>query len=143
MNIFKTKRFCKFAHLNQVDKCNVPYFLHPFRIENKLSNESDNVRIVALLHDVVEDTGFTIDDLINMGYNKDITDAVDAISRKRSESWNEYIVRVSKNEIATKVKIQDLKDNLDVSRFHKAGIDIPDNWGKNIEKYKRALFFLN
>jgi (p)ppGpp synthase/HD superfamily hydrolase len=142
MNIFQTKRFCKFAHLNQVDKCNAPYFLHPFRIEYKLSNEPDDVRIVALLHDVVEDTGFTIDDLIDMGYNKNITDAVDAITKRRDESWNNYIDRVSKNKIARKVKIEDLKDNLDMSRFSKAGINPPENWDKNIEKYKKALVYL-
>lgn len=103
------------AHKGQVDKSGHLYILHPLRV--MLKQKSDKYRIVAILHDIVEDTYVTLYDLTNMDFSKDIVDAVDAITRREGETVKKYYQRVMANEIAIKVKIADLEDNLDITRL--------------------------
>ena len=99
------------AHKGQKDRNDEPYIMHPIRVMAQLWGYDE--RMVAVLHDVVEDTPVTLDDLRKAGYPDHIVGAVDAISRRKDagESFSQYIQRVKKNPLATKVKIADLGDN--------------------------------
>lgn len=106
------------SHSKQKDLGGMPYILHPLRV---MSNCHDiKEKIVGVLHDVIEDTDVTLDDLRDMGFSEEIIDAVDAISRRLDEKYSDYINRLSKNPIAVNVKIEDIKDNLDLTRLNKA-----------------------
>jgi len=100
------------AHKGQVDKGGKPYIEHPKRVSDAVKVYGDEAMIVALLHDVVEDTGTTLDDLYHEGFDDTVLEAVDAITmRKGKESYDAYISRVKTNRLATLVKIADLTDN--------------------------------
>ncbi|MGM0340185.1 GTP pyrophosphokinase [Enterococcus sp. AZ007] len=85
------------------------------------AGETIEEKIVGYLHDVVEDSQITITDLSEHGFSDAILNAVDAITRRKSESWRKYIRRVGDHSIATKVKINDLKHNSDLSRIISPG----------------------
>lgn len=123
------------AHKDQVDKGGNPYYLHPIYIALNMQTEAQ--KVVALLHDVVEDTGITLNDLWRQGFPECVIEAVDAITRK-GESYEAYIQKVKKNELARAVKIVDLKHNLDTSRLKK----ITEKDLRRVEKYKKALAIL-
>ena len=100
------------AHKNQLDKAGLPYVFHPWHVAESMSDE---IRCtVALLHDVVEDTDVTLDEL-KKEFPEDVTNAVDVLTRK-DEDYGEYIRNISENEIATDVKVADLMHNLDKTR---------------------------
>lgn len=128
-------KLCYEAHKNQVDKGGSPYYLHPIYVA--LNMESEEQKIVALLHDVIEDTEITIDDLRKKGFSEKIIEAVDAITKK-GESYEEYLKKVKDNELAKAVKIEDIKNNMDVSRLK----EITEKDIARIEKYKKALAYL-
>ncbi|MBI3899003.1 MAG: GTP pyrophosphokinase [Gammaproteobacteria bacterium] len=124
------------AHKGQKDKAGQPYILHPLRLMLKLQHE--NERIVALLHDVVEDSNISLDDLRRHGFSDDLVAAVDCLSRKSGESYDDFIQRISNSPLAIKVKIEDLKDNLDLTRLD----DIHENDLSRLKKYHVALKYL-
>lgn len=121
---FKAYEFATIAHLGQ-KYGNEPYIFHPVRVANRLDESDETGIAVAYLHDVVEDTRFTLDDL-RKGFSDEIVDAVDAITRRKGEKYFDYIRRLSSNPIAKRVKIADLQENLsqgDLSlstRYYKA-----------------------
>ncbi len=105
------------AHCGQADKAGLPYITHPLRVMGMfLQPEEADERIVAVLHDVVEDTDVTLASLTDLGYPARIVDALDAISRCSQETYHDYIERVALNSLATRVKLADLRDNLDERR---------------------------
>lgn len=121
---FNAYEFATIAHLGQ-QYGDETYIHHPVRVANRL-DESDEIGIsVAYLHDVVEDTEYTLDDL-RLSFRPEIVEAVDAITRREGEKYFDYIVRLSSNPIAKRVKIADLQENLsqgDLSlstRYYKA-----------------------
>jgi (p)ppGpp synthase/HD superfamily hydrolase len=101
------------AHEGQLDKGGRPYIEHPLTVERLVSTPIE--RIVALLHDVVEDTDVTIDDLEPFG--KEVVAAVDAITKRSGEKLEDYLSRVKANAVARAVKIADLTHNSDLSRI--------------------------
>ena len=103
------------AHNNQTDKAGCPYILHPLRVMLKLSNDTD--RQVAILHDIIEDTSISIEDLRKEGFENNILIALYSITKKKNEKYFDYINRVKQNYIAKKVKIADLEDNMNLSRI--------------------------
>ena len=105
------------AHEGSLDKIGEPYILHPIRVMLSLNTEKE--RIVAILHDVLEDTGVSVTDIRSHGYNDEIIDALVAISRKKDESLKYFIIRISKNPLATHVKIADIRDNMSPIRIYK------------------------
>lgn len=128
-------------HMGQVDLSGKRYINHPIRVSDAC--DSARQKVVALLHDVVEDTDYTINDLRNADHIKDypeIIEAVDALTRRKGESYMDFIRRVSKNGIALCVKIHDLEDNLDCKR-------IPDmkeeDWSRMKKYYKARKFLLD
>jgi len=106
---------CK-AHSGQRDKANKPYILHPLRVMLKM--ETVEEMMVAVLHDVVEDTDVTIDDLREMDFPPDVIYAVDLLTHKEGDEYFEYIRSCKINPIARKVKEADANDNMDLSRIN-------------------------
>ena len=121
------------AHAGQLDKGGHPYILHPLRVMLRLDDEVD--RIVAVLHDVVEDTYVTMDDLREAGYGAGILAAVDSLTQRYGESWETYLARVEKNAIGLRVKLADIDDNMDLRRIAR-----PSRYDhERVEKYKIAV----
>jgi (p)ppGpp synthase/HD superfamily hydrolase len=110
-----------------------PYIFHPLRIMLSLGNAAD--QIVAVLHDAVEDTDLELRDLVEAGYRPEIVAAVDSLTHRDHESYDEYIERVATNEVACRVKLADLRDNLANNRR------LPTSPGnaERIARYERAL----
>ena len=102
-------------HSKQVDKAGEPYILHPLWVMNNVKTLKG--KIVAVLHDVVEDTSVTIHKLNIYGFDKDIIEAVDVLTRKEDQKYSDYIELIATNEIAREVKIADLSHNMDLSRL--------------------------
>lgn len=123
------------AHKNQVDKAGFKYINHPIYVASHCSSEDE--KIVALLHDTVEDTELTIKE-IRDEFGDIVANAVDAITHRNNESYDEYLTRLKQNRIAKQVKLQDILHNADISRIANP---TPDDY-KRLEKYKYALDFL-
>lgn len=92
-----------------------PYILHSLRAAEQMI--TDKEMAVAALHDVVEDTDTTLDDLVEYGFSGEVIDAVDLLTHRKSESYEDYIERVRGNEPARKVKLADLEDNMRIDRI--------------------------
>lgn len=103
------------AHEGQTDKCGEPYILHPLRV--MLSRKSEVERICGVLHDVVEDTDITFDDLRKEGFSEDIIEILDCLTKRDGEEYENYITRVLNNEVACQIKLADLADNTDPNRI--------------------------
>lgn len=115
MNQNKALEIAYKAHIGQLDKGGSPYILHPVRVA--LHCQTEDEKIVALLHDVVEDTSITFEDLKAEGVDDRLLEALKCLTKEEGEDYKAFIERVSTNRLATKVKIQDLKDNMDVTRL--------------------------
>lgn len=103
------------AHAGQKDKSGRPYFLHPFRIAMKCL--TDDEIMVALLHDVIEDSDFDAVRLRAEGIPENVVEAVETITRKEGESYENFIMRIKDNSLARRVKLIDLEDNLNIMRL--------------------------
>lgn len=123
------------AHKGQIDKGGAEYYLHPFHVAEKC--KSIDAKIVALLHDVVEDTDITLADLSKF-FEPVIIEAVDAITKQNGISYDAYLSRVKKNPLAREVKIQDLMHNSDLSRLN----EVTEEDLKRVEKYKKSIAYL-
>jgi len=130
------------AHEGGVDKSGLPYILHPLHLMNELKkkNMSMDHLIVAVLHDVVEDTYVTIQDLIDLDFKDDVRIAVSIMTHTKGVSYEDYIDLISTNEIAKAVKLEDLKHNLDVIRrvIPEYTITNEKKFMKRILKYTKA-----
>ena len=120
------------AHSGQTDKAGLPYITHPERVAGRL--EDPAVQVVGWLHDTVEDTTLTLSE-IEAQFGPETATAVDAISRRDGETWNDYLDRVAANPIARAVKISDLIDNSNLGRI--PVITMKDV--KRQERYNKAL----
>ncbi|MBF0463145.1 MAG: GTP pyrophosphokinase [Magnetococcales bacterium] len=103
------------AHLGQVDKSGAPYILHPLRL--MLRAQDDTARIVALLHDTVEDTPLTLEQLRQEGFSETILTALDLLTHRPEQTYPEYIDRLQTDPLAVQIKLLDLEDNRDVRRL--------------------------
>jgi len=122
-------------HEQQLDKAGLPYILHPIAV--MLSMEKDDIegRIVAILHDVVEDTCYEVDD-IEDEFGSTIADAVDAISKREGETNMEYWKRLRQNALAKRVKLKDIAHNTSADRMIKLSVD---ERRYLLKKYEKAL----
>ncbi len=103
------------AHQGQKDKAGAIYILHPLRLMLRMETEEE--KISAVLHDVIEDTSWTLDDLRKEGFSENVVKTVDYLSRWQSETFEEYIDRLKDDPMARKIKIADLEDNMDLKRL--------------------------
>ena len=124
------------AHAGQKDKGGNPYILHPLRLMFRM--HTDTERMVAVLHDVLEDSNWTLDRLRAEGFPDEIVIAVDHLTRRRDEPYEKFIERVNVNALARTVKIADLRDNMNVSRIPV----LTDRDIARIRKYQKALAVL-
>ena len=132
----KAMKICFSAHKDQTDKSGLPYVFHPFHLAESMDDEFSCA--LALLHDVVEDSDTTIDDIRKMGFPDEITEALSLLTHERSVPYMEYVRKISENPLARKVKIADLTHNSDLTRM-----DTVDEYAlRRNEKYALALKFL-
>lgn len=136
----KTKmalKLCFEAHKNQTDKSGMPYVFHPFHLAEQMRDEETT--IAALLHDVVEDTDYTIADLEKMGFPANVLEALELLTHNDDTPYMEYVAKIKHNPIAKAVKLADLEHNSDLSR-----LDVVDEKAlKRREKYRQAFCLLN
>ena len=125
--LFATK-----AHKGQKDKGGNCYILHPIRVMFYCEKEQE--QITAVLHDVLEDTNKTQEDLKKAGFSDEIIEAVVCLTKQKKEDYFDYIKRVKKNKIARVVKLADLKDNMNLKRLS----NITEKDRLRVEKYKKA-----
>jgi hypothetical protein len=118
------------AHKEQVDKGGHDYIYHPLRVEAK--SNSFEEKIVALLHDTVEDGGIAAEYLLMLGFPQNIVNTVLAVSRREGEDYFDFIQRCKENPIGRVVKICDLEDNMDITRLNELT-------EKDINRLKKVL----
>ena len=102
-------------HAGQTDRVGAPYILHPLRVMFRVEGDLD--RTVAILHDVVEDTDVTFDDLRAMGFSEAVIAALDGVTRRDDETYEEFVERSAANPVSMRVKLADLEDNMDLRRL--------------------------
>ena len=133
----KALQLCFEAHKNQVDKTGLPYVFHPFHLAEQMTDEIST--ICALLHDVVEDTDYTFDDIREMGFPKEVVDVLRLLTHEDGVPYMDYVEKISANPIAKQVKLADLRHNSDLTR-----LDVIDEKAlQRNEKYKKAIEFLS
>ena len=98
------------AHCGQKDKAGSPYLLHPLRMMMQMKSET--AMIVAVLHDVVEDSDWTLEQLRERGFSEEVLTAIDCVTNRTGENYEQFIERAQTNPIAREVKIDDLEDNM-------------------------------
>ncbi len=121
------------AHTDQFDKAGKPYISHPLSVMAQMDTLES--KIVAVLHDAIEDSNLTITDLVKQGFPDFITEAIAAITKLEGETYENYILRVKSNAIAHKVKIADVMHNLDITRI----ANPTEKDFQRLEKYKKVL----
>lgn len=102
------------AHAGQTDKAGATYIRHPLRVMRQM--ETPQERVVAVLHDVIEDTEYT-PAMIEDEFDEEIRDAVEALTKRDGESYSDFVERAAANDLARKVKIADIEDNMDLTRL--------------------------
>jgi (p)ppGpp synthase/HD superfamily hydrolase len=125
------------AHKTQYDKSGKPYILHPLRVA--LSFDELELQTVSLLHDVVEDTVVSLDNLNAMGFSSQTIAAVDAISRREGEKYADYVERVCGNLLACFVKLEDLTDNMSPARREGVNESMMKRYEQTREKITQHL----
>ncbi len=127
------------AHRGQTDKGGAPYIWHVRRVSAAVEAHGEAAVAVALLHDVVEDSDWTLARLTAAGFPAEIVAAVDALTRRKGEAYAAFIDRAAADPLARVVKIADLRDNMDMGRIPSP---TPQDWARR-EKYERALGFVS
>ena len=132
----KALKLCFEAHKEQTDKSGMPYVFHPFHLAEQM--ETEETVIAALLHDVVEDTAYTLQDLAEMGFPETVIAALRLLTHDDAEPYMGYVARIKDNPIAKAVKLADLRHNSDLSR-----LDIIDEKAlRRVQQYKDAAVLL-
>jgi (p)ppGpp synthase/HD superfamily hydrolase len=121
------------VHEGQVDKSGKPYILHPLRLMLKFEDVDEQV--VSVLHDVVEDGDVTLEELRELGVSSAAVAAIDCLSKREGELYEDFIARIKPNDLARRVKIADIRDNMDLTRLPQ----VSDKDLQRVAKYHRAL----
>lgn len=132
----KALQVCFDAHKDQVDKSGIPYVFHPFHLAEQMDTE-DTIT-VALLHDVVEDSSYTPDDLKAMGFSAVVLDALALLTHDPDEPYMAYVARIKENPVARAVKLADLRHNSDTTRL----TTITPKDEERAKTYREAIAFL-
>ena len=132
----KALEIAKAAHEGQVDVGGAEYINHPIEVAEHC--EDEDAKIVDLLHDVIEDSKVTLDDLRSQGFKDEIIEAIDIISGRSGIGYDEYLQSIKDNDLARVVKIQDLIHNSDLSRLRV----VRDKDRNRVKRYEEALEFL-
>ena len=129
-------KLCFEAHRDQIDKSGMPYVFHPFHLAEQMDTEEST--IVALLHDIVEDTNYTLQDLKALGFPSNVIDALALMTHDPRVPYMEYVKGISANPLATKVKLADLRHNSDLSRLD----SVDEKALYRVKKYAAAIELL-
>lgn len=121
------------AHAGVKDKQGQPYLLHPIRV--MMGVEGEPTQIVAVLHDVVEDTDITLDDIRAEGFSDEVIEALALVTHDKDQPYTDYVIACRGNEIARQVKLSDLRDNTNLSRL----LIRPDKYPSDAERVQRYL----
>ena len=132
----KAMNICFEAHQDQQDKSGLPYVFHPIHLAEQMTDEATT--IVALLHDVVEDTDWTLEALKEEGFAPEIIEAIALMTHDPSVDYMDYVAEIKKNPIAKAVKLADLTHNSDITRLN----EITEKDRKRRENYQQAIRFL-
>lgn len=127
----------KKAHAGQVGKADVDYIQHPLYVASQVKTEQE--KAVALLHDVIEDSDITAADLFASGLSNEVVTAVQILTKKKGQSYQEYLGKVKSNNLARVVKLADLKHNSDLSRLK----SVTNTDYERVKKYKNAIYYLS
>ena len=136
MNLERAIEIAVLAHKGQIDKAMSPYILHPLRI--MLALETDEERIVGVLHDVVEDSEWTFEMLEQEGFSETILTALASVTAIPGEAYDTFIARAAKNPVGRRVKQADLADNMDLKRINEP----TDKDFERLKKYRKAYTML-
>lgn len=120
------------AHRGQLDRSGAPYMLHPLRVMCRLTTEHE--RIVGVLHDVVEDTNWTFEDLKREGFSEELLTTLDCVTKREGEAYEDFVERSASNPLARRVKLADLEDNMDVRRLN----EVTPRDTERFERYRKA-----
>ena len=123
------------AHRGQREKAGQPYILHVLRVMFRL--ETDAERIVGVLHDVVEDTGRSFADLRSLGYAEEVLAALDCVTKREGEGYEQFVERAASNPVARRVKLADLEDNMDLRRLPAVGEKDLERLGRYVSAWRR------
>lgn len=132
----KAMKLCFAAHRDQLDKSGLPYVFHPYHLSEQMSDEASTV--TALLHDVVEDTDYTLADLREMGFSPEVLAALRLLTHDPAVPYLDYVAAIRHNPIARAVKLADLRHNSDLSRLD----TIDERTLARVQKYHAALALL-
>ena len=132
----KALMLCFEAHKDQVDKSGLPYVFHPFHLAEQMTDELSTV--AALLHDVVEDTPYTLPDLREMGFPAAVLEALALLTHDDGTPYLDYVARLKDNPIARAVKLADLRHNSDLTRLE----HVDARALSRVEKYRKAITLL-
>lgn len=137
MNLDRAIQIAVEAHKNQKDKYGAPYLGHVSRVMN--AGKTDDERIVGVLHDLIEDTPWTFDDLKKEGFSAHVIEAIRCLTKKsEDENYESFVDRIKINPLAIRVKLNDLTDNMDISRMPAVTEkDVP-----RLNKYLKAYHLL-
>lgn len=123
------------AHRGQKDRGGAPYILHPLRMMFRVQTQAE--RMAAVLHDVVEDTDWTLDALSERGFPAEVVDAVDHLTRREGESYDDFVTRAAAHPVARRVKLADLEDNMDVRRTGTLAEGDVERLGRYLRAWRR------
>ena len=132
----KALKLCFEAHKDQLDKSGLPYVFHPFHLAEQMTNET--TAVVALLHDVIEDNDYTFDDLLAMGFDTAVVDALRLLTHDDDTPYMNYVAQIAETPIAKTVKLADLRHNSDLTRLD----TVDEKALARREKYIAAIAFL-
>lgn len=130
-------KLCYDAHKDQVDKSGLPYVFHPIHLAEQM--EDEETTIVALLHDVVEDSHYTFADLESMGFSERILTALKLLTHEKGVPYMKYIAKIKEDPIARIIKLADLAHNSDLSRLD----EVDEKAIRGATKYAKAIQLLN
>ena len=132
----KALKLCFDAHREQTDKTGMPYVFHPFHLAEQMKDELSTV--CALLHDVIEDTEYTFDDLREMGFPESVIEVLTLLTHQEDVPYMDYVRGTCANPVAREVKLADLEHNSDLTRFD----SLTEYDLKRNEKYREAIKLL-
>ena len=127
------------AHQGQTDKSGLPYIFHPFHLAEQMKDEV--TVCIALLHDVVEDTDITIEEL-ETEFPEEVTEALKLLAHDKATDYSDYIMKIKESPAAREVKLADLRHNSDISRIRDKSIRSSEKTLQRIEKYRKAIALL-
>ena len=129
-------KLCFRAHKEQTDKSGIPYVFHPIHLAEQMGDE--DTAVVALLHDVVEDTDYTLEDLRAMGFNQNVIEAIRLMTHAEGVPYLDYVAKIKENHIARAVKLADLAHNSDLTRLD----TVDEKAIARAQKYAQAIRLL-